>query len=61
MAARDTLSPHGNETLRKEIEAYWKERGYVVNLRTVKAVDLPRNPVYGIQSDLDMYMPPLKR
>lgn len=57
MAKRDVLTASGNDMLLKQIRDYWKERGYTVNVRAVIALDLPKHSVYGIRSDLGLYMP----
>jgi hypothetical protein len=54
---RDVSTASGNDVLRREIEAYWRSHGYVVKTTAIKAVDMKHNPVYGIRSDLGMYLP----
>ncbi|WP_019961948.1 phosphoglycolate phosphatase [Woodsholea maritima] len=41
MAANDLCTPEGARRLKQRIEAYWKERGYDVNIDLVEAGFMP--------------------
>jgi hypothetical protein len=53
----NNLTKTGNKRLAGLIETYWMERGRLVKTNVVLAADIKCNPVYGVRSDLGLYLP----
>jgi hypothetical protein len=57
----NNLTERGNRELAKRIESYWLSRGRVVQCRVEAAVVLAKSTIYGVRSDLGVYLPAVRR
>ena len=52
------LTEAGSKMLAKRIEEYWRKQNRTVYCHVVRAVEMKAGPIFGVRSNLGMYLPP---